>query len=224
MTTTATKTKERGIVLSAFEVRALAEGRLTQLRRVVKPQPMKSERGEGRWLWSKGAGRASYWMNEQRCDVHEKATDKLISSESQIIPVAEWLANHHERPYRAGDVLFVKEKWGVWSVDRTDAYAVDENDAAKCEMLHGRWWPATWMTRDRSRFSLRIVDVRVERVQDVTEEDAMASGCEGEILNEEPFVRATPQQQYLHQWDLDNGGKYPSIGNPWVWRLTVAKV
>jgi hypothetical protein len=89
-------------------------------------------------------------------------------------------------PYgQPGDRLWVRETWGrvghperiVYRENPADDY---QWDAGKPSQGDFRWRPSIFMPRRASRITLEIVGVRVERVQDISEEDAIAEGCSAE--------------------------------------------
>lgn len=159
--------KERPILFSAPMVRAILEGRKTQTRRIVKPQPevrnMNLGYSEIPMLTFKRKASPGYWL-------WPNATEQIIAE----CP--------HGKP---GDRLYVRETWshtgtGVWSV-RDAQSALDgrviyaATDPAPCK---GCWFPSIHMPRIFSRITLELTDVRVERLNDISEEDAKAEGCE----------------------------------------------
>lgn len=80
-------------------------------------------------------------------------------------------------PYRPGDILYVRETWAPWS--RTDGIAPEIHYKADGEMLPGvKWRPSIHMPREAARIFLRVTGVGVERLQDITEEQARAEGAE----------------------------------------------
>ena len=140
--------KERPILFSGPMVRAILSGTKTQTRRVLKPQPYFDNRGLLWWEWSRSAGSAS------------------IDPVGQ--PSDEWLKHC---PYGApGDVLWVRETWAPSDLAPV-LYRADG------PVRNGRWRPSIHMPRWASRLSLRIKSVRVERLQDITEADAIAEGA-----------------------------------------------
>jgi hypothetical protein len=93
-----------------------------------------------------------------------------------------------------------------------------------------------FMPRWASRITLEITDVRVERVQDITEEDARAEGCSND---EDPWWRPSyndpdsggspsARKSYEYLWDMINGkrqdGIYAWQRNPWCWVLEFSRV
>lgn len=155
---------DRPILFSAPMVRAMLEGRKTQTRRIINPQPT----GRIDPLISFNHGRMEIAFGP---DMRDKD-----GGPKWWRPLAQ-----------AGDRLWVREACAiVGSVDpgfvlyRADGYE------AECKR-HGfdkpfppetevRWRPSIHMPRWASRITLDVIDVRVERLQDITEEDAKAEG------------------------------------------------
>lgn len=78
------------------------------------------------------------------------------------------------------------------------------------------------MLRHASRITLEIVRVRLERLQDISEEDARAEGIDDGWLVREKFPTAQVAYQYL--WDSINAKKYPWSANPWVWVIEFRRI
>ena len=78
------------------------------------------------------------------------------------------------------------------------------------------WEPSCRMPRWASRFSWRVTDVRVVRVQDVTEAEARACGVGPLQMDEGMFL---PRLEGL--WNADDGKLHPWDANPWVWLVSV---
>lgn len=102
-----------------------------------------------------------------------------------------------------------------------------------------RWRSAMFMPRWASRILIEITDVRIERVQNISEEDAIAEGsylvrCQCPQMQSKPrsIIEATFRQtychihgnEYSHLWNLINGKKHPWESNPWVWVLQFKRV
>jgi hypothetical protein len=171
--------KERPILFSGPMVRAILEGRKTQTRRVIKPQP---EIGGAYWRTPGGAiGR----------DVKPKYC-----------------------PYgRPGDLLWVRETWainiGAEPGESIYAYRADRERP-------GDWKPSIHMPRKASRLLLRITDVRVQRVQEISDAEAIAEGCV-------PVWDAgvTPRDAFAELWDDINAPRdHGWESNPWVWAIS----
>ena len=84
--------------------------------------------------------------------------------------------------------------------------------------------PSIFMPRWASRLTLRITSVRVERVQDITEEDARAEGASRSHQGDRPHFSRHPVPNdthrlgFVHIWDSINAGRgFGWDANPWVW-------
>jgi len=198
--------KERPILFSAPMVRAILDGRKTQTRRAVKPQPvhMFGEGNHSNYEWRGGVF----------------ALD--------MYPKNSLILNHC--PYgQPGDRLWVREAWSH------DAESLEQCRASLEDAMGGgmygpyyratesapdtlRWRPSIHMPRWASRIDLLITGVRVERLQDISTEDALAEGIS---RMECPDWHATTDFRAL--WESINGpGSWEA--NPWVWVIEFKRV
>ena len=212
--------KERPIMFSAPMVRALLEGRKTQTRRALKPQPPAGTGPLGIGWYAEAIVRRNGEM--------EPGTHRVCGAWSDD---GEWTL---ECPYgEPGDRLRVKETWMYrdWTEDgrpyigyRAGGDELKHPPANHCERVadtwaqlsarnrpdgepacDSRWRSPIFMPRWASRITLEIVSIRVERVQSISDADAVAEG-----------VRPG---EYAALWDSINGKTYPWASNPWVWVL-----
>ena len=139
---------DRPILFSASMIRALLDGRKTQTRRVLKPQPIINEAG----LWRIDFGRRGF------AQCHEDYVRLSFEMRGVL-------------PYAPGDRLWVRETWHPDPGPRP-SYAADfTGDPAGFG-----WRPSIHMPRSASRPTLTVTDVRVQRVQEISEADAIAEG------------------------------------------------
>jgi hypothetical protein len=131
-----------------------------------------------------------------------------------------------------GDRLWVRETWArcVHSPDCTGRYFRadgEHNDGAKID----RWRPSIHMPRWASRLTLEVVAVRVERVRDITEDDARAEGAEL-VLKDGRAIRDIDggdgwdyRLAFSELWDSINAKRgYGWAVNPFVWVVTFRRV
>lgn len=186
--------KERPIIFSAPMVRAIIEGRKTQTRRVVK--------NSGKYGVSvlKGA--------KGPCGVL-------------------W----DDCPYGApGDRLWVRETWAPNDVlplsDRPAGdfiYRADLNHLGQSK-YSGRWRSSIHMPRHASRITLEIIGVRVERLQEISDDDCIAEGLEPCNCAEGCNICALSwQEEYCLLWKSIYGpGSWDA--NPWVWVIQFRRI
>lgn len=205
---------ERPILFKPEMVKAILEGRKTQTRRIVKLQDLRRNPDNDPWykqyIWSWRVD-SGLWTDH----THESLIAKCPHG-------------------KAGDTLWVRETWGVgcrphqihgW-VDGIEYFAdlgeydqlplrVVNQDLSKWE---GKGWrPSIHMFRWMSRIDLEITNVRVERVQDVTEEDATAEGCQPFSLGEGD-IPTTAKWSFEILWNKINEPRgFGWDVNPWVW-------
>ena len=208
-----TEFKKRPILFSGPMIRAILEGRKHQTRRVVKPQPIK-------WHTVK---LAPYQLEEEP-GVWSPLTDK---SEDRRCPYGV-----------PGDRLWVRETFAL--VEWTDAHRVTEKDhvlyraddpnSSEWRPEDGdRWKPSIFMPRWASRITLEVTEVRVERLQDISEEDVRAEGISADSASQfvghgHPIDDTAWIIAYADLWNHINGKKYPWESNVWVWAISFKRV
>lgn len=192
--------RERPILFSAPMVRAILDGSKTQTRRIVKEPDngVTTAIENGKPFCTDELGN---WL--ERISPYGKRGDRLWVRETFC--QKSWDTNKGCY-YRATD--------DVDCIDDGDGYAVINKDGS----LKSPWKPSIHMPRWASRITLEITNVRVERLQDISEDDAIAEGCSGKIDGLE-----YPSQQYKQLWNKINGdGSWAA--NPWVWVIDFKRV
>lgn len=195
---------DRPILFSAPMVRALLDGRKTQTRRVLKPQP-----GGGYTAWqdedtkewfTSGYGEAGDWGP---LAVRFRRGDRLWVRETwQCFPAGSGLPV---------DILYTADQT-YGRVALTDASALQAADRLMCDADTRR--PGIHMPRWASRLTLTVTDVRVQRLQECSAEDCAAEGaCDSGVdLN-------NAQRAYRDIWEAINGLNSWLL-NPWIVALT----
>jgi len=79
------------------------------------------------------------------------------------------------------------------------------------------WKPSIYMPHEISRITLEVIGVRVERLQDISDDDAKAEGIDCPSY---PETVMNPYATYFPMvWDRINGKRAPWSTNPWIWRV-----
>jgi hypothetical protein len=205
--------KSRPILFSAPMVRALLEGRKTQTRRIVKHRhPFEVDDG----IIDSSDAKWPYFP-------------EYVYGEPGVIPM--------RCPYGVrGDRLWVKETHAVNvpGCERGLSYRADHNDPKGDGPANPmRWIPSIHMRRGYSRLTLEVTDVRVERLQDISEEDAEQEGVAwsdgGSILDWRDYlapdsrVCKTARDSFRTLWQSINGAESWDA-NPFVWAVSFRKV
>jgi hypothetical protein len=220
---------DRPILFSGPMVRALLDGRKTQTRRVIKG------------------------VQRNNCLTVRKPTKTKTGIEAHVIDAGE----HGLLPYAPGDRLWVRETWrphylgdGIWDLDVS--YAADgerrrindgefgEKDWTRPKAADRGNVSPLFMPRWASRLTLTVNEVRVHRLQEMSDADAVAEGVEMESADppfyyvpgiwphsitavgiEEPGGRHAARS-FAKLWDSLNAHRAPWDSNPWVVALTFA--
>lgn len=226
---TTTEVREKPILFNSEMVRAILDGRKTVTRRPVKPQPLTLRGGGIQFPW------ATFFANGT---VHTWDRDGVGGE--------NWNANEHpsenkyaeslkRTPYegacpfgQVGDLLWVRE---TFLEQECVCQASPAALRSGCRFCSGRgldviyktdhpnlvgFKPNIHMPRWAARIFLEVTDVRVERLRDISEADAMADG--GWTYATCPFHKA-PVKSFEQLWDAIYGKEFPWASNPWVWRV-----
>lgn len=145
-------------------------------------------------------------------------------------------------PYKVGDYLYVRETWGISNLDYENStayiiYKASENKKeAGCQEIklpQGKfdklyesmaenspdWYPSIHMPKEAARIFLRVTDVRVERLQDITDEETRKEGCND---------YTSTALGYFYIWNgtvkKSDLAKYGWDANPWVWVVEFERV
>lgn len=212
---------EHPILFSDAMVRAILGGRKTQTRRVIKPQPewrvIEPETRFARTGW--------WWTKPDGTGIHSQPTEAAL--------IETFGRSLFDCPYgQPGDYLWVREAWGRSAlgkvVYRADGAVRDDSDERVgwwvgdqfCERLR----PSIHMPRALSRITLEVTGVRVERVQSISEEDALAEGIVWATRETAPGSgRFEPcaRDEFALLWDSINAKRgYSWETNPWVWVIS----
>lgn len=200
--------KERPILFSGAMVRAILDGRKTQTRRVVKPQPFEMHKFEHaiRACWSE---REAPCFEPVLCP-YGQVGDRLWVRETYM---CEELKNGSDGIRFRADNAFIL----IENTQAADAWLL------RPETKWDRWLPSIFMPRWASRITLEITGIKVERVQEISAQDADAEGTTSHYHCTEPTHlvdgthRCDPIGDYRRIWDSINRKKYPWASNPWVW-------
>ena len=198
---------EKPILFNGEMVRAILGGRKTQTRRVVKDQG--------------------------------RVPTVLQSDGNRPKHVPDWFTDYC--PYGGhGDRLWVREThWraegeGTGGKVRFLQYKATSPDDPP---LGDRWRPSIHMPRWASRITLEVVEVRMQRVQDITDEDAIAEGVQYVVDDfarcgdgtmdscEQVALGLDHRRTFSLLWDdLNTKRGYGWDTNPWVWAVTFKRL
>ena len=208
------------ILFNTEMVRAILDGRKTQTRRVVK-----------------SLDRLSFYRAEPSEDAYE-ALGKWDFFYGWLEGGVMFDACASVKaPYSIGDILWLRETWnGDWCDHYI--YKADGGSAVSAGYdKEPRWHPSIHMPRDAARIFLRVTDVQVERLNEISQSDAIDEGaltcdlCETDEYKEscekakregsKPPIGYSPRERFAALWDstIKNTEitKYGWAANPWVW-------
>lgn len=214
---------ERPILFNAEMVKAILDGRKTQTRRVLKHQPATIYEG----YTIQGDGK--FYPYIVRGEI------QLLSSEGFKCPLG-----------KIGDQIWVRETWQGPLLDEEQAFeywklgAKEYEKPEHCEYradggirpefmdaednIRQGWRPSIHMPRWASRIQLEITDIRVERLQDISQADAIAEGAPADHLQFNSVARGFGFPDFARSWFwqtwesiyLRRSGANWQV-NPWVW-------
>lgn len=188
------------ILFNTEMVRAILEGRKSCTRRIVKPQqligmlPDKCKNGAPEEFLKE-----KKLMFKPYCDM----------TDIELINTA------YKAPYQPGDILYVRETWK--KAPNGYYYYEDwqKNDIADIT----KWHPSIHMPKEATRIWLKVTDVRVERLQEITIDGIRSEGLSSMAVHVGDMEIAVKEWELLwnstiKKSDLD---RYGWNANPWVW-------
>lgn len=179
-----------------WEVRAILDGRRTCTRRLVK------------FLLGKNPNWTGY------------IKDGLMLYNGKNEPCIR------KAPYQPGDILYVRETWCALPVNEAghmrghSIYYYRADGDLRPEGWRGKWRRAIHMPKEAARIWLKVTDVRVERLQEITSQGAWKEGARCSCLHPVPDC-AGNKTDFIKIWDSTikkaNLDRYGWDANPWVW-------
>jgi hypothetical protein len=200
--------KEKPIIFNTEMVRAILDGRKSQTRRVVKER-----------VSTGGTGKPHSPMVQHG---------------------GLWLPNEWSPYGQPGDLLWVRETWKPMHHPRTmESYIRYKADGFKT-IKHNlkmdiptRWKPSIHMPKAAARLWLRVKDVRVERVQDISFSDMLDEGIDDHCFGWDgisdgqaaELCEKVMKQRWIDLWNSINEKRgYGWDVNPWVWVVSFERV
>ena len=191
--------RERAILFNTEMVKAILDGRKTCTRRLVKFLP----------------GKNPQWTGYIK--------DGLMLYNGKNEPCIR------KAPYQPGDILYVRETWGKGYEEGTYIYKADDKLADLPTFKESTkliYRPSIHMPKEAARIWLKVTNVRVERLQDITEAEAMLEGA----IDNRGFIHSpdneydvihTAREHFIDIWNStikkSDTDKYGWNANPWVW-------
>lgn len=183
--------KEHPILFSTDMVKANLADRKTMTRRIMKPQP----------------------------NIDKQTGDCLyvsVRGDEEVFPLEDWkMVELAYYKYKVGDLLWVRESWRYAGgfTEKPDIEVLDVDDIVykADEEWNGPWKPSIFMFKQFARIWLEITNIKIERVQDISWDDAVKEGCPGYRPTQDE-----PTDQFKRLWESING-KESWDANPFVY-------
>lgn len=197
------RVKERPILFNTPMVQAILDKRKTQTRRIIKPQPFEDTFETGLYHPAK----------------IDEDGELYPGPETFGISTSDWSI---KCPYgQIGDVLWVRETWLKCQdgyIFRADHFGnkTMTSENGKTFDASVKWKPSIHMPREACRLFLEITDIKVEMLQDISVEDAIAEGIIHKSMN-------CPKVEFQQLWQTVYGDESWE-SNPFVWVVEFKQV
>ena len=183
------------ILFNTEMVLAILDGRKSCTRRIVKPQ------------WEE-CPHCKYMHNEY---IYDELAENIYCTRCGYSLVTE-----RRSPYQHGDILYVRETWckGSYGNEKEKYYYKADDNNFFCT-----WHPSIHMPKEAARIWLKVTDVRVERLQDITADSIRNEGLSSLAVHCGDMEIALKEWENLwnstiRKSDLE---RYGWEANPWVW-------
>ncbi len=198
------------ILFNGKMVRAILDGRKTCTRRILKGAIPFDEKAE-------------YW--------------NVLKKGEWSGPICAKYFMKQGSPYKPGDILYVRETWCGLPVNEAGhfrghpIYYYRADGDLRPEGWRGAWHPSIHMPKEAARIWLKVTDVRVERLQDITDDGAKAEGANwknGKNVGWEEKMRRTAAERFAEIWDStikkSDRDRYGWEANPYVFVIEFVKI
>lgn len=183
--------RERPILFNTEMVKVILDGRKTCTRRLVKFLPGKNPQWTG----------------------YIKDGLMLYNGKNELCI--------RKAPYQPGDILYVRETWCSAYGGEKYFYLADKlTNREERSLLNYddvKWHPSIHMPKGAARIWLKVIDVRIERLQDITETQAQAEGCNSGLLTGPCTARGQFEKLWNPTIKKSDTDRYGWSVNPWVW-------
>lgn len=216
------------ILFNTDMVRAILDGRKTVTRRVLKNLPKDAE---------------YVGQLEDSFDPWDEKDIGKSMFKTSLLPTEKAGCIFIKPPYQTGDILYVRETWQECCRNTIHSQIVHNKYCFKASVdnpIYGcidrecgqicNWKPSIHMPKEAARIWLRVTDVRVERLQDITTEQILREGANTEAIKH--YIKQMPDQtdewidaahkvEFQQLWDStikkSDIDRYGWDANPWVW-------
>lgn len=214
---------ERPILFSAPMVRAILDGRKTVTRRIVKPQPLEGY-DRSAWYspgvmgWTPDPEPAGIWQ-KVRCPYGQPGDRLWVRETFKEIASGEVKQGYGEVRYGFAYQADAATRWASRPTIIHDLR--DQPPTGPMQFQPRPWKPSIHMPKRASRITLEVTGVRVERLQEISENDSLAEGIDADMcrqsIGKAPLKGGYfPICAFSYLWDQINGaGSWDA--NPWVW-------
>jgi len=215
--------KEKPILFNTEMVQAIMSGRKAMTRRIVKKHYNNTD------IEKHGDGTLMEVQNDTPPDIYNPETKTITRHVKMCVPI--------DRPYKVGDVLWVRETWQSFFPEEVTekhkqgprSFSGIPAESAKGHHMYfyyqadgkvenALWKPSIHMPRSAARIFLKVTNIRVERLREITAQECVNEGItvnqyENEIVT------------FINLWDgINQKCGYGWDVNPWVWIVEFERI
>lgn len=187
------------ILFNTEMVRAILDGRKKCTRRIVK---------------------IPNYINQQDDGLYTLFAEGTCYENQHFEEIVQYL----KKPYQPGDILYVRETWGhpiSLNSDKQYVFRADKIAESGFKNDSHIWYPSIHMPKEAARIWLKVTDVRVERLNEITDKDAEREGAQPDYPFDYDVDKWPNLEHFKKIWnstikksDID---RYGWDANPWVW-------
>lgn len=219
------------MIFNAEMVRAILDGRKTQTRRIMKPQPTPCTLQKGGHWWPSNVFKTMLHIEEEM----QNGKGGWGGLVGDACPFGD-----------VGDRIWVRETWARYNIDQDSHDMAYRATTPEDWPEEGRWRPSIHMPRWASRITLEITGVRVERLSDISHEDAGREGIYTEVWDQTVVARNYAAEDEFFQFWSESMPHYVEMNelfrasfhslwqsiygkeswqaNPWVWVIEFKRI